>query len=174
MFTTSSSASNLVPQFHITIYKLVSIYYTYYEYVFILVVYPPLTMNSLDQSPLSANSTPSAYIMSHQQFGESPYPNGVSNQLALTNLPSNQHLFLSFAKMQLGNSNSCLKEGDVQDAFRVFQYGGSKRLYVCGGVAQAPSSQVVPTNSANILLFRFSSKTTSEGFDGFLIRYSCK
>ena len=136
-------------------------------------MYPLLTMNSSGQS-ISASSTPSAYIMSHQQFGEFPYPNGVKYKLDLTNLPSNQDLFLSFAKIQLGNSNSCLKEGDVQDAFRVFQYGGSKRLYVCGGVAQAPSSQVVPTNSANILLFRFSSKTTSKGFDGFLIRYSCK
>ena len=130
-------------------------------------------MNSSDQS-FSVNSTPSAYIMSHQQFGESTYPNDVNYKLNLTNLPSSQHLFLSFVKMQLGNSNSCLKDGEVQDAFRVLQDGGSNQLYICGGVAQAPFSQTIDISSATSLLFEFSSKTTSEGFDGFLIRYSCK
>ena len=154
-------------------YKLVSIYYIYYEYVYIFVAYPLQIMNSSDQS-ISASSTPSSYIMSHQQFGESSYPNGVNYILDLTNLPLNQDLVLSFPKIQLGNSNSCLKEGNVQDAFRVFQDDGTKQLYVCGGVAQAPSSQLVPTESASSLLFEFSSKTTSKGFDGFLIRYSCK
>ena len=132
--------------------------------------YPVMSMSSTP-STVNVTSTPSGYIMSHEQFGLSTFTNNIISTLVLTNLPVNYDVVIDFIYIRLGNPNNCDEE-DFKDTLAVTTSQGTE-LYECRGDNSVPSPLTYNTATVNYITLVFTTGA-SYVYDGFLLRYSCK
>ena len=126
---------------------------------------------SIKPSTVNVTSTPSGYIMSHEQFGISTYTNNIISTLVLTDLPVNYDVVIDFIYIRLGDPNSCDKN-DVKDTLIVTTPQDAE-LYECRGDSSPPSSLTFKTATLNTITLVFTTGA-SNGYDGFFLKYSCK
>ena len=122
-------------------------------------------------SSVSVTSTPSGYIMSHEQFGIFTYTNNIDANLILTNLPVNHDVVIDFIYMRLGNPNDC-DEDNVKDTLVVGTSQGNK-IYRCKSYSSPPSSLRYNTATVNSITLELTTGARNR-YGGFLFRYSCK
>ena len=86
--------------------------------------YPVMSMSS-SASTVNVTLIPIGYIMSHEQFGISTYPNKIVSVLLLANLPLNHEVVIDFIYIRLGNPSNC-DEDDVKDTLAVTTSQGTE------------------------------------------------
>lgn len=139
-------------------------------YVFIILVLPLLAMSSATPN-IDLTFTPSAYIMSHEGFEESPYGNDLYNTIYLDYLPKDTKFTVDFISLNLGHINSCVTS-NPSDRFRIYKNAENETLYECGDTRTAPPPLSIDTNATS-LLFEFVTNY-HQMYSGFLLLYSGK
>ena len=127
------------------------------------------------ETTISVTSTPSAYIMSHQQFNQQqPYENNINYIIILRDLPADYDLIIDYVYMSLGTADSC-SVNNVKDKFAVLNTDRSNQLYVCGDANNdsALFSVNISTLSTKSLILVFETND-ADVFNGFLLQYSGK
>ena len=123
-------------------------------------------------SPLATtvkvDSTPNAYIMSHEEFHVSPYPDKISYYLLLTDIPEDKDVVLYFIYMSLGSTNSCYSE-TATSRLRIIT--GSNIEAVCGDEGYTPPPMLISTASIDAISLNFLAENS---YFGFLIQYQRK
>ena len=125
-------------------------------------------------STISVTSTPSAYIMSHQQFNQQqPYENNINYIIILRDLPADYDLIIDYVQVSHGTVDSCSVR-DVRDKFHVLNTSNSYQFYVCGDAEIDHFLSVnIKTLSTDSLKFVFETDA-ADVFNGFLLQYSSK
>ena len=122
---------------------------------------------------ISVTSTPSAHIMSHQQFNIQTYENNINYIIILTDLPADYDLIINYVYMSLGVADS-RAVNDVKDKFTILNADSNNQLYVCGDAdIDYLLSVNISTHSYDSLIFLFVTNE-ADVFNGFLLQYSGK
>ncbi|KAF6025880.1 hypothetical protein EB796_015813 [Bugula neritina] len=123
---------------------------------------------------VSAVTSPSGYIMSHEGFNiqyANNYSNNLHNKLNLTDIRGFTELYVEFIFMAIGPSSKCGSSGDLFDLYQIVD-GVYNQLYYCYDTKVPPPPQNHSINpSATSLIFEFKSNTSST-YPGILLKYT--
>jgi len=122
---------------------------------------------------VSAVTSPSGYIMSHEGFIQyaKNYSNNLHNRLNLTDLRGVTGIHVEFIFIIIGLSTECGFSGDLFELTEIVN-GEYNQLCYCYDTQVPPPSQNLSINpSATSIIFEFKSDSKTR-YPGFLLKYT--
>jgi len=123
---------------------------------------------------VSAVTSPSGYIMSHEGFNiqiAKNYGRNLHNRLNLTDIRGVTGIHLEFIYMGIGSLTECGSSGDVFDLYEIVD-GTHNLLYYCYDTRVPPPSQYFSINpSATSIMFELKSDSVNR-YSGFQVKFT--
>jgi len=123
---------------------------------------------------VSAVTSPSGYIMSHQEFNiylANLYGDNKHNKLNLADIRGVTGIHVEFIFMAIGPSTECGSSGDLF-ALNEVVANNYNQLYYCYDTKVLPSPENHSINpSATLLIFEFKSESVNS-YPGFMLKYT--